>query len=441
TPHDFLETILSGRLQGRRKLLERLGREARDPIEELVSSALEFESASAPSLQRFLDWFARGDVEVVRDPSAPMDAVRVMTVHGSKGLQAPLVVLADACGDPDRRGGGVSGSFASVELDREIGPVPTFRPRKDELPEPFKAQLQEQDRRDRQEHWRLLYVALTRAEERLFIGGALGAADANGPAESSWYRAVERSLDALGCDWEEDARWAKARRLGDATVPARSPVAEAPARPGSIPDWAARPAPHEPRPPRPLAPSALGEDDVRDPPPGPAMRAAAERGKLLHQLFERMPAAPPDRRAALADSWLARAAGVSDETLRLALVADAAAIVGNADFSELFSPDALAEAPIAAVTADGSVITGTVDRLLVTEERVRLVDFKTGRKAPESLGDVPVAHLRQMAAYVAALEVVFPGRAIDAALLYTAGPVLHPLPRDLLEEHWPRPGS
>ena len=106
TPHRFFETILSGPLDGRRKLLERLGAEARDPIEELLSSALEFEGKAAASLQAFLDWFARGDVEIVRDPSAPLDAVRVMTVHGAKGLQSPVLILADACADPDRAGAG-----------------------------------------------------------------------------------------------------------------------------------------------------------------------------------------------------------------------------------------------------------------------------------------------------------------------------------------------
>ncbi|MFN3389373.1 MAG: UvrD-helicase domain-containing protein, partial [Allosphingosinicella sp.] len=161
TPHSFLETILSGELGGRRKLLERLGSEARDPIEELLASALEFESGTAPSLQRFLDWFSRGEVEIVRDPSAPLDAVRVMTVHGSKGLQSPVLILADACADPDRKGGGPGGRTAAFTLPD--GPtVPVFRPRKEELAEPLKGQIEAQDRLEREEHWRLLYVAMTR---------------------------------------------------------------------------------------------------------------------------------------------------------------------------------------------------------------------------------------------------------------------------------------
>ncbi|HKR24005.1 MAG TPA: UvrD-helicase domain-containing protein, partial [Allosphingosinicella sp.] len=218
-PHLFFETILSGPLDGRRKLVERLGAEARDPIEELLSSALDYEGRAVASLQTFLDWFARGDVEIVRDPSAPSDAVRVMTVHGAKGLQSPVLILADACADPDRAGPGAR--LASLELDGAS--VPVFRPRKDELAEPLRAQVERRDRLDREEHWRLLYVALTRAEERLYVGGALGVRDRNGPPQASWYRAVEGALRSLGSDWAEAPLWGREMRFGTFETPGRKP--------------------------------------------------------------------------------------------------------------------------------------------------------------------------------------------------------------------------
>jgi ATP-dependent helicase/nuclease subunit A len=434
TPHRFLETILSGPMQGRRKLLERLGPEARDPIEELLASALDFESRGAPSLQRFLDWFARGDVEVVRDPSAPLDAVRVMTVHGSKGLQAPVVILADATVDPSRK----RESYTTLRLEGGVE-VPAFRPKKEELSEPLKVEVEAREARDREEHWRLLYVALTRAEERLYVGGALGPADRNGPPQESWYAAIETTLSRLGADWKEAPLWGKGRQFGDAEAVVKAGQGSEKAPEPPLPAWLFRAAPEEARPPRPLAPSAMGEDDVADPPPSPAMRAAAERGKLLHQLFERLPAIPPDERRLRAERWLLKAQGVEDASLRAELIDSACAIIADRRYHVLFGPEALAEAPIAAVTPDGSVISGTADRLLVTEDQILVVDFKTGRKAPAALADIPVPHLRQMAAYVAALEVVFPGRAIEAALLYTAQPVLHPLPADLIARF--RPGA
>jgi ATP-dependent helicase/nuclease subunit A len=432
TPHAFLETILSGTLRGRHKLLERLGNEARDPIEELLSSALDFESSPAPSLQRFLDWFARGEVEIVRDPSAPLDAVRVMTVHGSKGLQSPVVILADACSDPDRKGGGFGGNFVNIDLPPDGPTVPIFRPRKDELAEPVASQLAAVDRREREEHWRLLYVASTRAEERLYIGGALGPADRRGPAASSWWTALDSALAGLGAEWQDDPNWGRARRFGDPeTFTRAAPRAALPA--GLLPDWLGRPAPVEARPPRPLAPSALGEDDVADPPPSPAMRAAAQRGRLLHALFERLPDVPPEERAGRAELWLERSAGIEDAQLRRSLVEDACRLIADPAHAELFGPGALAEAPIAAVVAGGVVVSGSVDRLLIGPDRILVADFKTGRRAPATLDEIPVPHLRQMSAYVEALKVIFPGRPIEAKLLYTAAPVLFDLPAALLE--------
>jgi ATP-dependent helicase/nuclease subunit A len=373
----------------------------------------------------------------VRDPSGPQDAVRVMTVHGSKGLQSPVVILADACADPDRSRSGPGGRLARLPLGRDGPELPVFRPRKDELVEPLRTLVEAQDRLDREEHWRLLYVALTRAEERLYVGGALGALDRNGPPPSSWFRAVEVALAGLGSEWRDSPRWGRELRHG---VPEGEAAGRAAARPvdraAPMPDWLRRPAPAEERPPRPLAPSAIGEDDVSYPPPGPGLRDAARRGRLLHQLFERLPAeGRSGERRELAARWLEQSAGVTDPALRAAIVEDACRIVEDPRFADLFGPGALAEAPLAAVIGDGIVVAGTVDRLLVDADRVMVVDFKTGRTAPGSPADIPAAHLRQMAAYRAALRVIFPDRPIEAALLYTAGPVLHPLPDALLDAH------
>jgi len=432
TPYQFIEELLSGPLEGRRKLLRRLGAEARDPIEELLNAALAFETTSTPSMQRFLDWFDRGDVEIVRDPSAPLDAVRVMTAHGAKGLQAPLVILADATVDP------TAAPRTLVRWSPEPGaqPIPIFRPRSAERGGPLDDAITAVERRELEEHWRLFYVAATRAEERLVIGGALGARAQGVPPESSWYAAAACAFDALGLT-EDGVR----RFTGVApATPARPRPAGKPyvVERVALPEWAHRPARVESRPSRPLAPSALGEDEVSDPPPGPAMRAAAERGRLFHALFERLPAVPDANRAASADRWLATAGGVADAAGRGAIVERVLAILDDPRFADLFGPDSLAEAPIAATLANGLVVSGTVDRLLIGPDHVRVVDFKTGRRAPRSVDDVPPYHLDQMAAYAAALGVIFPGRRIEAALLYTAGPNLFVLDSAMLDTHKPR---
>ena len=432
TPYRFFEEILSAPLGGRVKLLRRLGEEARDPIEELLNAALLFEENGTPSLQLFLDWFDRGEVQIKRDPSAPLDAVRVMTAHGSKGLQAPLVVLADATGDPDRSPGGGIGWAADETAD----PVPIIRPRSHERFPPFAESIEQAGRRDLEEHWRLLYVAATRAEEWLAIGGALGPAARGVVPQRSWYAALSAALDGLDTVTAEDALWGEARVHAVEGERGKARSARAPSAISTPPAWLRSPAPAEARPPRPLAPSAIGTDTIANPPPSAGLREAAERGRLLHALFERLPDTRHAIRAAAADRWLERSAGVADSTHRQTLIASALSVIDDPRFAAIFSGEALAEAPIAAVVA-GQVIAGTVDRLLVTPDRVTIVDFKTGRRVPGGIDQVPGHHLDQMGAYAAALAAIFPDRAIEAALLYTAGPTLIPLPADTLAAHKP----
>ncbi|MGY4396009.1 ATP-dependent helicase/nuclease subunit A [Sphingomonas sp. UYAg733] len=431
TPYRFLEELLSGPLDGRRKMLRRLGQEARDPIEELLNAALDFETQSTPSLQRFLDWFDRGDVEIVRDPSAPLDAVRVMTAHGAKGLQAPLVILADATADPSRT------PTRMLKWAADGGAAfPIFRPRKDEAGGPLAELLEKTARSELEEHWRLFYVAATRAEERLVIAGALGPMARGVPPETSWYAASDRAFESLGIEPSEDARH-YVGRVPQKPVALKPKGADRTSSGAPLPDWTRRKAPVEVRPPRPLAPSSLGEDMVADPPPSPAMRVAAERGRLIHALFERLPAVAPALRAASAERWLAGAGGVETAADRADIATTVLTVLDDPLFADLFGPGSLAEAPIAAVVADGVVVSGTVDRLLVTDDMVRVIDFKTGRHAPVGLGDIPPYHLRQMAAYCAALAAIFPDRTIEAALLYTSGPALFALPPGLLDMHKP----
>jgi ATP-dependent helicase/nuclease subunit A len=418
TPAKFLETILSGPVQGRRKLYRRLGMAARDAIEELMNSAIEFERNEVPSLERFLSWFSRGQVDVQRDPAAPANEIRVMTVHGAKGLQAPVVILADATADPAKLG------RTPLTLDfpvRGIGNAPLLRPKKDERQSPFAELIEEEERRDLQEHWRLLYVALTRAADRLIVTGVAPKPKRDGSdarPENCWHRAVQMGLIGVGATEVEDG--GRVKLVYGAEKPVRPrPQKAAEVSKVAIPDWARTAAPPEARPPRPLAPSALAEDREAAPPPSPEMKAAAERGTIVHALLERLPAVAPEQREQAALRWLELSAGIADGAVRRELAETVCGLIADSRFSALFGPGSLAEAPIAATLPDGRVIAGTVDRLLIDSDRVLVVDYKTGR-APESEADIPKAHRLQMQAYSDALSVIFPQRDIGAALLYTA---------------------
>jgi ATP-dependent helicase/nuclease subunit A len=421
TPSRFLETILTGPMQGRRRLYSRLGLAARDAIGELMNSALEFERNETASLDRFLAWFSHGTVDVQRDPGQPANEVRVMTVHGAKGLEAPVVILADATADPARLG------RPSLTVDVEVegaGLAPLLRPKKDERCPPFEEIIIAGEKREMEEHLRLLYVALTRAADRLFVSGVRPKERKDGadprPA-NCWHRTVEAAMASMSADTAEGH--VVLRYGSDAPIPRKAArqKAELPRTP--VPDWALMPAPPEARPPRPLAPSAIAVDDERAPPPSEAMRTAALRGTWIHQLLERLPAVEPDSRSAVADRWLERSAGVTDAIMRREIVDQVCAVISNPRFSGLFGAGSLGEAPLAATLPDGRVIAGTVDRICIDESSIAVIDFKTGR-VPVTDSDIPNSHRAQMAAYVEALEVIFPGRRISASLLYTSGPKL-----------------
>ena len=430
-PQALLHWMLNGPWQGRRALIARLGREANDPIDELLNAVEGFASAHTPSLQGFIQWFDAGEGELKREAGASEGLVRVMTVHGSKGLQAPIVILADATGNPDTSP--VRGlNLIEGERDRAI-PVPAMRTA--EKPALIRAAEASIAAEEREEHWRLLYVAMTRAEEALFIGGALGKRE-DTPAPDSWYARLAKLMpeEALADPqfntrrvWGERPSEIEAAKMGADAIPAID-----------LPDWIDTPIGPEPRPPRPLAPSSAGEDAAPDPPMTSDERSdAARRGVLIHALLERLPAVDRSERLAGGTAWLTRRAGDLSQDERDEMLTSAITVLDTPEFASIFDPDALAEVPLAA-TVDGQVVAGIADRLLVEEGRVTVVDFKTARRPPASLDQVPPASIRQMSAYAAALAAIYPDRVIEAALLYTHAPRLIAIPAALLAANKPR---
>ena len=439
-PHQFLESVLSGPMRGRARLVARLGYASIDPIEELVSQALGWTTRHGPSLLHFLAWFDSGTQDIKREQDNAEDAVRVMTVHGSKGLQARIVILADAAGNPrGRQMGGFDWAYEGPGSQT----VPLLPLSKADRPGAIAADMATKEDEELKEHWRLLYVAATRAERILCVAGAMPSRG-DVPADN-WYTALNDAAEALGGvtrsgaggaggDWGEALVYAKDGREEERRRDDKSGETLA-----ALPDWAYRAAPQEARPPKPLAPSAdVGQEELSVPlPPALGARSLAMlRGTLIHALFERLPATPvTERRAAALRFMAARGAGL-DTAVQEAAVEAVLAVLDHPDYARLFGPESLAEVPFSAVV-DGRVIAGSVDRLVVSDTAVEVVDFKSGRAVPASLGDIPVGYLRQMAAYVAALRVIFPDRTVTASLLFSEGPQLFTLPDAALAAHVP----
>ncbi|XUU60397.1 double-strand break repair helicase AddA [Erythrobacter sp. HA6-11] len=436
TPQALIAWLLTGPWQGRAKLIARLGREANDPLDELLNAAFAYESTATPSLAGFIQWFDAGDGELKRDPGGDADQVRVMTVHGSKGLQAPIVILADATGSP--------GQGSDIALPERLPEALSGRsePRQIPIPGLSKAEragpVEEAHERatieDMKEHWRLLYVAMTRAEEALFIGGSLGPRNKEGPPEDSWYAHL---APLFGEDALSDDIWDARRERGYRAewVPSDDAVEAGQTTAPELPAWLRTPIGPEPRPPKPLAPSSAGEEAGADPPLKPAdAKVAARRGVILHRLLERLPDVAVAEREAKAAAWLAQQAWDLSEAERADILASALSVIATPEFAEIFAPGSLAEVPLAA-TVGGEVIAGIADRLLVTDEAVTVVDFKTTRRPPASETQIQRAILKQMAAYVAALEAIYPDRTVRAAVLYTHTPRLIALSDATLQPH------
>lgn len=436
-PYEFLQTVMLA-MGGRSRLLAQMGSAASQPIDLLLDAALRFEAEDAPSLQAFLRWLQDSDEELKREPGVATNELRIMTIHGAKGLQAPVVILADAFGPGKQHETTIDMPFTAADGQTLLLPVwhgPKDRNVRGRLETARAAAIAVAA----QEANRLLYVAMTRAEDRLCVAGWIPAKNGNG---IDWYAPITKAVKALGGKEIEHPLWPEGNVLCFSQSQQRPvrPAEQLPvATPGcDVPDWARQPPRIEPGLPRPLTPSRSFPEVAAGPPPYPVV-SATRRGSLMHALFERLPDVPDAARADVAARWLARHAPDLPGEARSGMSGPVLQILNDDAFAPLFGPGSRAEVPIVAVLGD-VVIQGQVDRLLVGDDLVQLIDLKTGVRVPATAQGVPTAYLQQMAAYRAALQLAFPGRAVEASLLWTATAHLMPLPADLLDQHLPPSG-
>ena len=436
-PYELYAGIL-GAEGGRRAMLERLGPEAEDPIEEFLALALTYEREHVPSLQGFLHWLIAGDIEVKRDfAEQQRDEVRIMTVHGAKGLEAPVVFLPDTMQLPLQRGG-------VLWTEREA--LPLWRPHADFSTEHHNAARLALRRRDLQEYRRLLYVALTRAQDRLYI---CGWQTRNGSKEAaSWHTLCAAGLRGIAEPFDFDATpliggtdgWGGiGLRLHapQTAAPTRDSAGAIPPPLAAVPDWLECAAPDEPDPPKPLLPSQpSGSEPATLSPLAGGGRDRFKRGLLVHRLLQTLPELPPEARAAAAARFLAlpvHALGLDEQE---DIGRETLAVLEMPAFAPLWGPYAQAEVPVVGLI-NGRALSGQIDRIVVTDERVLIVDYKTVRPPPESEDAVAPVYLQQLASYRGALERIYPDRPVACAILWTEAPRLMPISPALLERHLP----
>lgn len=458
-PYEFFARIFD-RDQVRDKLIGRLGPDAGDALDEFIDLALAFDEQESPSLSGFLHWIRSGSHEVKRDLEMGRNEVRVMTVHGAKGLEAPIVFLPDTCSRPGT--GKADPVITAPNIERPMQTAPpllwTIKGSSD-LAE-IRQIKQEHNDRDIEENNRLLYVAMTRARDRLYVAGFEGR---SGIATGSWYQLIDNALDPH----LTAAPGANGQPMRQLTCP-QSAGLEQPKHDFAVsdtatqrPEWSTKRAPAEPQVSIPLAPSRLAPyeiDDEGEPlakqptsdtpsqpsSDGPTSKQETDkflRGNLTHALLQYLPTFPQDQRRALARSFIDLRGNQLAPSTRANIVDETMAIIENPKFADLFGPNSRAEVPIVADLLPPSGqgvplrLNGAIDRLVELQDEIVVVDFKTNRNPPQSPDDVADAYLYQLASYRLALQSIYGQRTIRAALLWTQGPEIIEIPSTKLDSY------
>ncbi|QIB33780.1 double-strand break repair helicase AddA [Ancylobacter pratisalsi] len=419
-PFDFYARVL-GRERGRAAMLARLGPEAADALDEMLALARAYENVEPASLPGFIAFLRRGGAQAKRDMEDGRDQVRVMTVHGAKGLEAPYVILADTTSGPSTRR--PSGLLRVERAGRRLA----LHVRSKALDTPAMAEARQRaDDAIKDEYRRLLYVALTRAETALVLCGAEGKISA--PADC-WYALVRGALQgeaverpATGFDGTILQWRPRTGEAGAASPPPAPPELVDRETERALADHLMQPVVDR-TPGRRLRPStARPRVTVKD--TGSREDAALRRGEWLHRLLAALAPLSPAHRADAGRRFLAAASDL-DEEARETLLAEARGVLALPGLADLFAENGRAEVSLVGTLDDGTTVSGRIDRLCVEPGRVVIADFKTDRQVPRQPEAIPAEHLRQLGLYVRLLRKLFPDKEITPLLVYTAAPLSH----------------
>jgi ATP-dependent helicase/nuclease subunit A len=433
TPFAFYAWLLGGN-GGRQRILKRLGHEANDALDEFLELALGYERKAPASLQGFMAWLRAADTEVKRDMEISRDEVRVMTVHGAKGLEASVVFLVDTTTSPmDTQ------RLRLIHVPNHKTPdvpgIVVWAGKKADDPAVVAAARLAMLCDTEDEYRRLLYVAMTRAADRLIIGGCMPG-NMNSIRKCSWYDLIAKGLERSGMPVQQLETTAgtikRYMRPEDAAAPtgvaAASPAARAP---NPLPSWLRAEAAPETsagnllRPSDPLgnaAPRLRSGEAAR-------LRARAlQRGTLVHRLLQSLPELSPERRRDAAIKYLTRNADGWTEEERTALAQLVLGLIEDPRFGPVFAPGSRAEVSIVGrLQRPGrakALVSGQIDRLVVTPSEVLIVDYKTNESPPRLAAEAPSGYVRQLALYRAVLARLYPERPVRTALLWTEAPEL-----------------
>ncbi len=403
---------------GLKAIRSRLGDDALDPIDEFLNAAMAFSHDDTDHLQIFLDQMERKNIEIKREMDEGGGQVRIMTIHGSKGLQAPIVIMPDTI-----KSSAAKKTGRMLWMNKTGLNMPIYSARKDDDPKSYKEIYDACSARDEEEYYRLLYVAMTRAADRLYIAGHQGS---KGAKDSSWYFKIRAAMENDESCIELEDGLLRIENPQEAKPDKAAAVTLSDKEIAALPDWALELAPDEPNPPRPLVPSAPSIED----------RAAAlsplksldnkrfRRGNITHKLLQFLPDFVEGKREDAALKFVHKNAADLSEEIRLEIVYEVMKIFSNPEYAPFFSSNSMAEVSVTGLMQDNRIVSGQIDRLVIGSDEIWIVDYKTNRPPPNDVKDVPQIYYKQLVAYRDSIAEIYPNHKINCALLWTDGPRL-----------------
>ncbi len=413
-PYDLLADVLNqpcpaNAVSGLQAMVARLGHDAVDPLTELLNQAADFGRRLTGTTQEFIDWLLRNAPVVKREAGEHAAEVRILTIHGAKGLEAPVVIMADTVGLPDAN----NEALPRWLLPDEDLPVPLWAARRDDEPELFQRHQQKRICALYAEYQRLLYVALTRARDELYIGGYN---KDDKVSEQSWYHSVKTALESFEHTAQADGRLIYAiepRDIEKASAPVTTVMPKL-----EMPDWLYTAAPLE----QAIISRSVTEStvDLTNTIVSVPQEQGIQRGIIIHRLLQSLPDLPGNERQAAALRYLAHAAPQALPAVHEQIWREVDTLLHYDGFAPLFTLQARAEVPIIG-RVNGAIVTGRIDRLLITPQEILIVDYKTNAQPPDN---VPAAYRAQLMAYGRLLTRQYPAHRLRMAILWTALPRL-----------------
>ena len=406
----FFETVLAQ--GGRAAFYRRLGTGVDESLNAFIRQAYDFEAEGGVGLADFVSYSRAYGGEIKRDLGNIVEnQVRIMTIHGSKGLQAPIVYLPDT----------VTGIDQSDPLVRTQEAL--FWPAEKAFqPALIKAQKEQMAHNEAAEHQRLLYVAMTRAASCLFITGWQKSRSSKN--KQSWFDLIKSGAALLDCEEltreGEDTPILRYRHVG-AGAKGKSKEPDAPiadlSKVKELYPWAFAPPAKEEEPIRPLVPSAMPEKQQAESFSSEAGQIARREGLYMHYLLEELTPLPADNRQDAARRLAEKAEtqfGEIQPSRRGELSDHIVRFTQDSRYQDLFTSDALVEFQISGIVGRRSVV-GQIDRLVIYDDKLWLVDFKSGTPKTEN---PPQSYILQLALYADILGQIYQDKQIQADIIW-----------------------